>query len=62
MATIKINDLSEDFVVSEDELKHVKGGALLLPAVQKIQKVNIGDSAYKLLGDGSVRTLGDGSV
>lgn len=59
MATIKINDLSEDRVVTEEELKHVKGGALLLPAVQK---VNLLDSAYKILGDGSVRTLGDGSV
>jgi len=62
MATIKINDLNEDRVVTEEELKHVKGGALLLPAVQKVQKVNVLDSAYKLLGDGSVRTLGDGSV
>jgi hypothetical protein len=57
MATIKINDLNEDRVVTEEELKHVKGGGLLLPAVQKVQKVNVLDSAYKLLGDGSVRTL-----
>ncbi len=62
MATIKITDLNEDRVVTEEELKHVKGGALLLSAVQTSQKVNLLDSAYKLLGDGSVRTLGDGSV
>ena len=62
MATIKINDLNEDRLVSEEELKHVKGGVLiglLLPAVQKVRAT---DGAYKLLGDGSVRTLGDGSV
>lgn len=61
MANIEIKDLSESVELSEDDLKHVKGGGLLLPAVQKIQKVKVVDGTF-VLGDGSVRTLGDGSV
>jgi len=42
MARIDISDLQEDMTISEDELKHVKGGiGLLLPAVQKIREASI---------------------
>ena len=42
MAKIEISDLQEDMIISEDELKHVKGGiGLLLPAVQKIREASI---------------------
>lgn len=41
MSNIEINDLKSDISISEEELKHVKGGALLLPAVQKIQQATI---------------------
>jgi hypothetical protein len=42
MARIEITDLKEDLSISEDELKHVKGGiGLLLPAVQKIREASI---------------------
>lgn len=56
MATIKINDLNEDRVVTEDELRHVQGGiliGLLLPAVQKVRVTEPSIGAYKM-GDGSV--------
>lgn len=62
MANIQINDLSENIAVSEEEMKHVKGGiliGLLLPAVQKVTETS---TSTQLLGDGSVRFLGDGSV
>lgn len=61
MAKIEINDLNEMIELSDEDLKHVKGGGLLLPAVQKVQKVKVADGTF-VLGDGSVRTLGDGSV
>ena len=58
MANIEINDINEDMQISEEELKHVKGGGLLLPAVQKVnavtQKVNITSGIKATLGDGSV--------
>lgn len=39
MGSININDLNEEMTISEEELKHVKGGiALLLPAVQKVRE------------------------
>lgn len=39
MAKIEITDLKEDLSISEDELRHVKGGiGLLLPAVQKVRE------------------------
>ena len=39
MASIKIEDLNEEMTISEEELKHVKGGiGLLLPAVQKVRE------------------------
>lgn len=42
MAKIEITDLQEDRTISEEELKHVKGGiGLLLPAVQKIREASI---------------------
>ena len=42
MARIEITDLKEDLSISEDELKHVKGGiGLLLPAVQKVREASI---------------------
>ena len=67
MATIEINDLNESVELSEEDLKHVKGGGLLLPAVQKVRltggaNVVPGDGSVRVLGDGSVRVLGDGSV
>ncbi len=38
MGKIEIDDLKEDFSISEEDLKHVKGGiGLLLPAVQKVR-------------------------
>lgn len=60
MANIEISDLKEDYIVTEEELKHVKGGiGLLLPAVQKVRETV---NTTQILCDGSVRTLGDGSV
>ncbi len=42
MAKISISDLQEDRTISEEELKHVKGGiGLLLPAVQKVREASI---------------------
>lgn len=39
MADIKMDDLNEDVKMTEEELKHVKGGiGLLLPAVQKVRE------------------------
>lgn len=62
MANIEINDLKDDVAVSEEELKHVKGGALQLTTLQKVN-ILMCDGSVRTLGDGSVRTLaGDGSV
>lgn len=40
MAEITINDLNEEFTMTEEEVSQVKGGiliGLLLPAVQKVR-------------------------
>lgn len=60
---VKIENLNEEVVMTEEELSEVKGGiGLLLPAVQKVQKVHdasITDgTSNTLLGDGSVRPVG----
>ena len=60
MADITINDLNEEFTITEEELQHVKGGiGLLLPAVQKVRTASITDGTSNtiLMGDGSVRTF-----
>lgn len=62
MATIEIKDLKDNVELSEEDLKHVKGGSLQLSSMQKVRTV-ICDGSVRTLGDGSVRTLaGDGSV
>lgn len=62
MANIEIKDLKDDVDVTEEDLKHVKGGTLQLTSMQKVRTV-ICDGSVRTLGDGSVRTLaGDGSV
>jgi len=62
MASIEINDLSAPVEISEEDLKHVKGGSTFSNSMQKV-KTALGDGSVRtVLGDGSVRFLGDGSV
>jgi len=38
MNPIEMNELNEDVQMTDEELTHVKGGGLLLPAVQKVRE------------------------
>ncbi len=38
MATIEINELTEEITLADDQMTHVRGGGLLLPAVQKVRE------------------------
>ncbi len=62
MKDIKVNDLDEtkksaEVEMTEEELNQVKGGGLLLPAVQKVREAARSTTTTAKLGDGSVRTF-----
>lgn len=46
-------DINKDVKLDADALEQVKGGALLLPAVQKIRESATGDSLVAGVGSGA---------